>query len=166
MSATPTDNPVAYQALDECHEQIRSHLAQLAALAQQIAATDIDDVARQQAGVIEAFFSSTSRQHHAQEEKDVFPLLLISSDLELVALVRSLQQDHGWLEENWLELGPQLRAMASGNGWFDEAEFQHGVDVFMALYLGHIEAEETRIYPECRSRLAQAAANRTARAPR
>lgn len=166
MSAAPSCSPVAYEALDACHEQIRLHLAQLAALAQQIAATGVDDRAQQQAGAIEAFFSSTSRQHHAQEERDVFPLLLASSDLELVALVRTLQQDHGWLEENWLELGPQLRAMASGNGWFDEAEFQHAVEVFMALYLGHIEAEETRIYPECRTRLAQSAANRSARAPR
>ena len=43
------------------------------------------------------------------EEQLVFPSLLADGDSEIVAHVQRLQQDHGWLEEDWLEIGPQLR---------------------------------------------------------
>lgn len=104
---TATDKP-AFVALDACHQQIQIHLDQLSALAKHMADNGIDDHVRQQAREIEAFFSGTSRQHHAQEEASVFPDLLASGNAELAAAVRSLQQDHGWIEENWLELSPRL----------------------------------------------------------
>ena len=164
MSVVP--EPVSFAALDACHQQIQLHLSLLAALAQHIEAAGVDAKARQQAGAIEAFFSSTSRQHHVEEEKTVFPPLLASGNAELAAAVRSLQQDHGWIEEDWLELAPQLRAIASGNNWVDAAEFQHDLDVFLELYRGHIALEETLIYPESKARWAQAVAKRLTRAPR
>jgi hypothetical protein len=51
----------------------------------------------------------------------VFPSLPSSADAELVAAVRSLQQDHRWIEENWIALAPQLRAIAPGLHWVDPA---------------------------------------------
>jgi hemerythrin-like domain-containing protein len=116
-----------------------------------------------QAKAVEAFFSGTSRQHHLDEERTVFPPLLESSDAALVAAVRSLQQDHGWIEENWLELAPQLRALASGYHWVDPAELQHAVEVFVQLVDGHIALEESLVYPESKARLAQSIANRLTR---
>ena len=150
MSAVP--KPVSFAALDACHQQIHVHLTALAALARQIEAMGVDVKAQQQAAAIEAFFSSTSQQHHAEEEKNVFPPLLASGNAELVAAVRALQQDHGWIEENWIELAPLLRAIAAGNNWFDAAEFQHCVEVFLALCQGHIALEETLVYPESKAR--------------
>ena len=155
----------AFEALDACHQQILLHLAELADLAQHVEAVGVDAKAQTQAGAIESFFSSTSRQHHADEEKDVFPALLAGGDEELAAVVRSLQQDHGWIEEDWLELAPQLRAIASGNSWFDAAEFQHGVEVFLELMQGHIALEESRIYPESKARWARILAKRLLTAP-
>lgn len=157
--------PASFEALDACHQQILRHLTGLAALAQHIEATGVDDLARQQAGEIEAYFSSTSRQHHLDEEEKVFPPLLVGGDAELVAAVRRLQQDHGWIEENWLELAPQLRAIASGNSWVDPAEFQHDVEVFLDLCRGHIALEETLIYPQSKAHWAQAVALRATRGP-
>jgi hemerythrin-like domain-containing protein len=154
MSAAPTSKSFGFEVLDECHQQIQLHLADLAALAQRIETDGIDATIQKQAGVIEAFFSGTSRQHHELEETNVFPALLASGDADLVAAVRTLQQDHGWIEENWIELAPQLRAIASGNNWFDAAEFQHCVIVFLALCQSHIKMEETLIYPQARARLA------------
>jgi len=148
------------EALDACHQQILAHLDMLAALAKRVEEVGVDDTARQQAGTIESFFSSTSRQHHLDEEKTVFPPLLASGNAELVETVRRLQQDHGWIEENWLELSPQLSAMASGNGWVDTVEFQHDQKVFTDLCHGHIALEETIAYPESKARWAQAVANR------
>lgn len=161
MKAVP--EIVSFKALDACHQQIQQHLNELAALAQQIEALGVDAKAQQQAGVIESFFSGTSRQHHAEEEKTVFPPLLASGNAELTTAVQTLQQDHGWIEENWIELAPQLRAIASGNNWFDPAEFQHDVEVFLALCRDHIALEEALIYPESKARWAEVAAQRVAR---
>ena len=145
-----------FEALDACHHQIHLHLAALAAMAKHIEEVGIDETVKRQAATIESFFSGTSRQHHAEEEKNVFPPLLASGDARLMAAVRTLQQDHGWIEENWLELAPQLRAIASGNHWADPTELQHYVEVFLALCQGHIALEETLIYPESKARWADA----------
>lgn len=151
------------EALDACHRQILAHLEALTELARQIETKGVDAGVQQQAGVIETFFSGTSREHHAQEEKTVFPPLLASGDPALAEAVSTLQQDHGWIEENWIELAPQLSAIASGNNWPDPAEFLHGVQVFVGLCTEHIALEETLVYPEFRAHWAQAAAARALR---
>lgn len=165
MSPAPRVPAADFEALDVCHQQILEHLTLLTKLAVQVATSDVDAAAQQQAAVIEAYFSGTARQHHLDEEKNVFAPLLAGSDAELTALVRVLQQDHGWIEENWLELAPQLRAMALGNGWYDEAEFQHNVEVFFDLCQGHIELEEKMIYPQARTLALQSGAKRLVRMP-
>ena len=157
-----TEQPT-FDALDACHRQIQEYSLALKGMAARLAAQGIDDTVRSQAGAIEAFFSNTSRAHHAEEEVKVFPALLASEDAALVTAVRTLQQDHGWIEENWLELAPRLRAIASGQGWIDETELLSYVDVFLALMEGHIALEETLIYPESKARWAQAVAGRLQR---
>ena len=152
--------PDSFEALDACHRDIARHLAALGALARHIETDGIDDKARNQAATIEAFFSGTSRQHHAEEERSVFPILINSGNAELANAVRTLQQDHGWIEEDWIELAPRLRAIAVGNGWTDPTEFQNYVEVFTELMRGHIALEETLIYPESKARWAQAVAQR------
>ncbi|HWP11081.1 MAG TPA: hemerythrin domain-containing protein [Ramlibacter sp.] len=155
--------PAPFEALDACHRQILAHLQKLSELAQRIETVGVDAVAQQQASAIEAFFSGTARQHHEQEEKTVFAPLLAGSDPAITAAVNTLQQDHGWIEENWIELSPQLSAIASGNNWPDSAEFQHGVQVFVQLLTGHIALEETIVYPESRAQWARAVAARALR---
>jgi hypothetical protein len=87
MKASP--EPVSFEALDACHQQIHAHLAELATLAQHIEANGVDAVAQHQAATIETFFSGTSRAHHAEEEKRIPPLLQ-SGNAELVAAVRRI----------------------------------------------------------------------------
>ena len=164
MNAAP-QSP-AFDALDACHREIQAHLADLSALARQVQTVGVDAEVEKRAGAIEKFFSETSRQHHAEEETRVFPPLLNGGDEELVTAVRVLQQDHGWIEENWIELAPQLRALATGSHWVDPAELVHGVEVFVELCTGHIALEETLVYPESKARWAQQVAGRTARAAR
>lgn len=158
MPHTSDSDP--FEALDACHRDIARHLAALSALARHIDESGIDDKARQQSATIEAFFSGTSRQHHRDEEQGVFPALLNGGNAELAQTVRTLQQDHGWIEENWIELAPRLRAIASGNGWTDPVEFQNYVEVFTELLQGHIALEESLIYPESKARWAALLAQR------
>jgi hemerythrin-like domain-containing protein len=100
------------------------------------------------------FFDGSARAHHAAEETHVFPNLLDSGDKVLVQHVRRLQQDHGWLEEDWLELQPQLRAVVEGYNWFDLDFLRAAVPVFTDLYRDHVALEENVVYPESRRRQA------------
>jgi hypothetical protein len=61
-----------------------------------------------------------------------------------------LQQDHHWLEEDWMELSPQVDAIACGQSWYDIDALRECVEVFNALSLEHIALEEALIYPHGR----------------
>jgi iron-sulfur cluster repair protein YtfE (RIC family) len=145
--ARPTDADLAQ--MDAWHAQVRGHLDRLATLASRIE----NESTRAEACAIEAFFSGSMQEHHRIEEEGVFPSLLDSGDPELATLVHTLQQDHGWMEQNWIEVGPQLRAIAQGNHWIDPAEFMHGAEVFLELCYGHAALEETVIHTQVRERL-------------
>lgn len=152
-----------FKALDACHQQIHLQLAELADLLERLEASSDSPHCRQKAKTIEAFFSEVARPHHAEEEKNIFPMLLASDNAELVQAVRTLQQDHGWIEQNWLELAPMLRALAQGEDWADMAELKHNAEVFVSLCHDHIVLEESLIYPEAKARLAEELASRAAR---
>jgi hemerythrin-like domain-containing protein len=152
-----------FKALDACHLQIQTHLTELTALVPQFESASDTALLRQQIAAIENFFSSTSRQHHIDEELNVFPPLLASDNPELVQTVRTLQQDHGWIEQNWLELSPLLRAIAQGEDWGDLAELEHAIDVFLTLCQSHIALEEALAYPQAKHLLAQELAARAKR---
>ena len=151
MRTTP--EAIIFTAMEDCHRQIQSHLTELDRLMEAMETASLDAEGQKRIGAIEAFFSSTARQHHALEERYFFPPLLAGDDPNLIATVRGLQQDHGWIEENWIELSPQLSAVASGNNWFDLAELKHAVEVFAELCRLHLELEDTLVYPATRARL-------------
>ncbi len=140
-----------FARLEAYHRQVRPHLDRLAALAGRVENAPLCEEDCAEACAIEAFFSGSMREHHLIEEASVFADLLGSGDEELVTLVRTLMQDHGWIEQNWIEIAPQLRAVAQGNHWIDPAEFQHGAEVFLELCYGHTALEEVVVYPRARA---------------
>jgi len=143
-----------FESLDQTHHQMMQTLGQLAQLVEHLASTGVDTRARTLAREICVFFDGSARDHHAAEEQLVFPNLLASGDAELVQHVLRLQQDHGWLEEDWLELGPHLQAVAQGQTWYDLDVLRSAIPVFTELYRDHIALEETVVYPASRSRQA------------
>ncbi len=142
----------SFEALDQTHRQVMLTLAQLATLGQHLEAEGVDDAARQLAAEICAFFDGSARAHHAAEEQFVFPALLSGSDTTLIQHVHRLQQDHGWLEEDWLELQPQLKAVSEGYSWYDIDALRAAIPIFTELYRDHIALEEDIVYPESRRR--------------
>jgi len=138
------------EILDRTHREIVEMLTQLHLLIEKLEARGIEEGVRLLAQDICTFFDATARPHHAAEEALVFPDLLGSGDPELIQHVKRLQQDHGWLEEDWLELAPQLRAVANGQSWYDIDILRAAVPVFTELYRDHIALEETVVYPASR----------------
>ena len=154
----PTDAPLSgFDALDACHQQTLIALGRLSELMTRLADRGADDEARVTARLIMQHFSTTSRNHHLDEERHVFPTLLVTGDAETVQAVERLQQDHAWLEEDWMELSPQVDAIAGGQGWVDMDILREGVEVFTALSREHIALEESLIYPQARAQLDPAA---------
>jgi len=139
-----------FDALDECHREVMQHLQLLDRLVHHLDQKGVDTEARHLATAVVRFFTETARVHHADEERSVFPQLLAGSDLELIAHVQRLQQDHGWLEEDWNELALQLSAVADGYSWYDIDALRGGVEIFTALYHDHIALEESLVYPEAK----------------
>lgn len=151
---TPAPALPSFELLDRTHAQVLQVLKQFDRLLQHLDDNGADSVAQASAQEIYDFFSGSARQHHADEERLVFPGLLSSGDAELVQHVKRLQQDHGWLEEDWLELAPQIEAIAKGYSWYDTNMLRHALPIFTALYEDHIGLEESMIYPEAKRRQA------------
>jgi hemerythrin-like domain-containing protein len=149
----PGQSGDGFDVLDGTHRQILFKLGMLAALVSRLKSRGADAEARDIARQIGRFFSSTARLHHEDEEKHVFPTLLATGNPEMVQDVHRLQQDHGWLEEDWMELAPMLDAVAAENAWVDLDSLTHAAEVFTALYHDHIALEESCIYPEARARM-------------
>ncbi|MCW5661683.1 MAG: hemerythrin domain-containing protein [Burkholderiaceae bacterium] len=142
-----------FEVLDSCHRQMLTTLDTLAALVGRLEAQGADDAARAMAGEVLAFFSTTAREHHEDEERHVFPKALASADPEVVQAALRLQQDHDWIEEDWMELSAHLEALAAGQSWWDPALLREGSEVFIALLHDHVALEEGCIYPEARARM-------------
>ena len=136
------------EKLELTHQQITLMLRSLEVLMNHIEASGVSAAARSQARTICDFVARTARQHHLDEECKVFPLLLDKGNSTLAHHVRRLQQDHAWLEEDWLELGPQLESIAEGIGGVDLHSLRAGMDIYIALHRDHIALEESLVYPE------------------
>lgn len=152
MCAAPASIAV-FEFLDSSHKDIQVQLRQLHLLVDAIEADGLSAANRGVARRVLDYFSGEARQHHLDEEKHIFPSLLASQDPEVVLATERLIQDHGWLEENWIQIAPSLEAATSGNLWFDMTELRHSLEVFEALYLDHIVLEESIAYPEAKRRL-------------
>ena len=150
-------------ALDRTHRQMVEVLADLTRLTAHLEDIGVDAAARRSATGICSFFAGNVRQHPADEETLVFPALIRTDDKLLIQHVLRLQQDHGWLEEDWLELSPQLQAVAQGYSWYDIDTLRAGVEVFATLYQNHIALEESLIYPAARRQFAAEAVNQQTR---
>jgi len=153
MSAAPLSIAV-FEFLDTTHRDIQMQIHQLHALVDAIEADGLNAATRARARGVLDYFNTEAREHHLDEEKHIFPALLNSQNPEIVQATEHLIQDHGWLEENWIQIAPSLEAATNGNLWFDIAELRHALDVFEALYLDHILLEESIAYPAAKERLA------------
>lgn len=156
--ARPAAPPMpSFETLDHTHRQLLQTLDDLAELLNVLGQPKQAHGAAALAARICGFFNHTARAHHEAEETFVFPKLLQGHNPTLLAHVRRLQQDHMWLEEDWLELEPHLQAVARGYVGEHPEFLRATLPEFATICRDHIALEETLVYPEARRRQAQAA---------
>ncbi len=143
---TGVDTSAPLKTLYHSHDTILTGLAGLLALPRQVQqAAD----ARKTASEALDLFEREVLQHHADEEKSLFPAVLSAAadDEERAAaqaLVTRLVDDHRALEAMWRELAPAVRAVRRGRGQpVDAALVARLVDA----YTRHAHAEEEQFLP-------------------
>src|SRR5215207_1301804 len=77
----------AFEVLDACHQRILIALDTMSALLARLDTAGTDAQARSMASELLTFFSTTVRQHHEDEERHIFPRLVIDSDAATVQAV-------------------------------------------------------------------------------
>lgn len=142
--AAPALQPGA--ALDETHRHITQVLDQMNQLLELLPQAGMQAAAAKLAAQACRYFNGPARAHHEAEETQVFPSLLAGASPELRAQVQRLQQDHNWLEEDWLELEPHLQAVAQCRGPADLDFLHPALTEFTALYREHMAVEETLLH--------------------
>jgi len=153
------DRPL--DVLEACHGRIARQCATLDKLLAHLPKHGADAQARQAAGAVLTYFDTAAVHHHDDEERNFFPLLEEAGAPGACDLVESLTLEHDELALLWRRLRGQLRQIqASSAAILDEALTRR----FVALNLGHLEFENTRVLPLARQVLDAAAIERLGRA--
>jgi len=140
-TAPSFDDPLGMLAA--CHRRIEKQLATLARLQRHLPEHGCDADARAAARNILKYFDHAAPNHHADEEKSLFPRLAASAK-ECATLIGELERDHERLEENWRRLRPLLAAIAGGQ----RANLSPAqVTEVTSRYQEHMAREENELLP-------------------
>ena len=147
MHANPA--PIAEQPLDEfsnCHGGILHKLDELDTLPALLAPAA---EARRIAAESLAFFDSVVYEHHAEEERELFPAVLSSAKAgaerdTVKVMVDQLTREHRNVESAWERLKPHLKAIAKGHDTTLDTE---ALTALVAHYKGHARFEEQSFLP-------------------
>lgn len=136
------------EMLSACHHRALQQCATLQRLAAQMANNGANDDLRIVATAVTRFFDASVKQHHADEETDLYPALIESmagSDAVCIReLVESLTRDHRALESHWQRLRLDLARIAAGDLL---PVLSADVAPFIRLYEQHIAREENELLP-------------------
>jgi hemerythrin-like domain-containing protein len=143
-STEASQSPI--EDFSQCHAGILGHLKELGMLPELL---EPAARARQIATDTLSFFRDAVFNHHAEEEKELFPAVLASATKgeerdRVQALVDTLTAEHRKVEAAWSKLEPKLKAVAKGHDSdVDGAEIQALVDSYQA----HARFEEEVFLP-------------------
>ena len=167
QSASGASFEVPLEMLAACHERVRNQCATLHRLVPHLAQHGADEAARSAAAAVLRYFDTAARDHHADEETDLFPALIESmagSDAVcLHDIVGALTADHRALEANWRPVRAKLEAIAAGAAATLESQ---DIEPMITLYERHIEREEKELLPMAARLLTDDALERIGRAMR
>lgn len=142
---------VPLEMLAACHLRVADQCDTLRRLVPHVAAHGADARARTAATRVMRYFDTAARDHHADEEVDLFPALIESmagSDAVcLHAITTALTAEHRVLEAHWRRVRAALQAIVDAPA---EAPVSLDADVvqpFVDLYAGHIAREEAELLP-------------------
>ena len=151
-------NPIGL--LTDCHRRIEHFLAVLMRVAAETRGNPLTDDQRAALDTALRYFRDAAPKHTADEEETLFPRLRAASDPEIIAIleaVASLEADHDQAARSHAEVD-RLGMAWLADGVLPEPEkarFSELADELQRLYAGHIELEESRVFPAAASLIAE-----------
>jgi hemerythrin-like domain-containing protein len=148
VKSTPAES-AGHSPIDDfsqCHAGILGHLQALGTLP---ALLEPAARARQIAAETVSFFRDAVYEHHAEEEKELFPAVLASATQgaerdKVQAIIAELAAEHRKVEAAWAKLEPRLKALAKGHETeVDGAE----ITALVETYQAHARYEEEVFLP-------------------
>ncbi len=146
MSQTPVDPHQPLSNFSNCHEGILRQLDEFGELPALLAPAQR---ARQIAERLLAFFREAVFEHHQDEERELFPAVLASSQSgaereRVKLLVDALTREHRDVEQQWKALEPQLKKLVKGQ----PAELDpDAIARLIQQYHAHARFEEAEFLP-------------------
>jgi hemerythrin-like domain-containing protein len=145
-TAPEFDQPLA--VLKHCHDRIRKQNATLGKLVPHLQEHGADQQAQKAALGILRYFQMAAPKHHEDEEVDLLPTLQQVAKAEDAVLLQDLLpkilQQHELMAMMWAQLEVELTSISNGSAANLNAEL---VTQFQALYVEHMQIEETQIAP-------------------
>jgi hemerythrin-like domain-containing protein len=136
------------EMLFACHHRVERQCATLRRLVAHLATHGVDAEAGAAAHAVLRYFDTSARDHHADEERDLFPALLESmagSDAVCIReLIVALSADHRVLERHWQGLRPKLAKIAAVE---PQTLLADDVLPLTTLYEQHVAREEAELLP-------------------
>jgi len=155
------------EMLFACHDRIRTRCATLLRLRAHVAQKGSDAEARNAARGVIRYFDTSARDHHEDEEQDLFPALLEalpgSDPVCIRQLTESLAEEHRELAQRWIGVRTWLLAVEGGETQPAEAA---DLESFVNLYQRHAEREEKELFPMAERLLSDEELDRIGRAMR
>jgi len=132
------------EMLRACHGRILDQCNTLQKLQQHLAINGSDVQAQQAAQAILRYFDTAGQYHHQDEEIDLFPLLLSSSNTTTHQLIKHLLGDHQKMDKTWIRLRLRLQDIAKGKATILADGL---VADFNSTYEQHITLENAQLLP-------------------
>lgn len=142
--APALDEPL--EMLEACHERIEARLQTLERLSAHLPDHGADEQSRQAARAILRYFDTAGPNHHEDEERNLFPMLIGRAGPDdrpgVDALVRDLLADHVKMAAAVEAIRRQLVPIASGSS---AALAPESVRLMATLYRQHIDKENREL---------------------
>ncbi|GGY15697.1 hemerythrin domain-containing protein [Paludibacterium paludis] len=135
------DEPL--EMLLACHDKIRRFCDQLDKLPPYIDENGVNETAKQAIDGVIRYFDQAGPSHHADEEEELFPILLARVPSAAPKL-EQLSAEHGYLHSCWNAIRDDLAALRNGDSSvISRIEIQE----FVRLYREHAAIEEAWLIP-------------------
>ena len=137
--------------LSDCHRRVEKFIGALRAVSE-IAHEQLDEGTRQSLALSLKYFREAAPKHTADEEISLFPVLRTMDDPEVKAAltkVDALENDHRWAEPLH-RLADDLGSKCLLQGRLNESDaeqFREAVSRLQAMYVRHIQVEDSEVFP-------------------
>lgn len=147
---------VAIEMLFACHDRVERQCETLSRLVAYLPAHGSDTAAQQASRGVLRYFTEAAPHHHADEERDLFPMLLASasgpSAATLPPVIAQLIAEHRMLEDRWQRIAAVLQRIVDGQAVVLDAQ---QVTDFLKIYRHHMQTENEVLFPQIETVLSE-----------